>query len=195
MVVKTFDKYKDNGALIAACAQLGYLKKEWLTLDPTYGQGTFWNAWQPDKLIATDIDPDLDCGQVDFTKLPWDDELMDACVFDPPYKLNGKPDKVIDKRYGVHQPTRWQDRMKLIEDGAAECFRVTKYNVLVKCQDQVVSGKKRWQTDMVTEVARLAGFGKVDRLDIFSYRKQDPKRGQKHAHSVSSQLMVFKRGW
>ena len=34
-------KWSSNAALIADCARLGYLRKEWRTLEPTYGYGTF----------------------------------------------------------------------------------------------------------------------------------------------------------
>jgi hypothetical protein len=86
--------------------------------------------------------------------------------------------------------------MQIIEDGVHECARVAKTMLLVKCQDQVCSGKIRWQTDMVTEVAKECGFGKVDRLEMVTGGRPQPMEGrtQRHAHSVSSTMLVFKRG-
>lgn len=34
--------WKTNADLIVDCARLGYLRKEWITLDPTYGRGLWW---------------------------------------------------------------------------------------------------------------------------------------------------------
>ena len=192
--------WPSNAELIADCVRLGYLRTDWYTLDPTYGYGTFWKIWKPERLMATDIDPVKSRGMmsIDFTELPFGDRWFDCVVFDPPYKLNGNPSDTdgVDERYGVHVYTDWRDRMTLILDGVAECARVLGDGyLLVKCQDQVCSGKKRWQTDEVTKRAEAHGLGKVDRFDILSYRPQPEGRSQKHARQASSQLLVFKRGW
>lgn len=201
MTVLAIDKWKTNGDLIAACADLGYLRDDWVTLDPTYGEGTFWKVWQPGILVGTDINPEKrnhhHCQPVDFTALPWLANTFDCVVFDPPYKLNGTPDAALDERYGVDQPTRWQDRMDLIARGLVECDRV--YNgvgyLLLKVQDQVCSGKIRWQSYEFTKQAEALGLGLVDRFDFLSYRPQPADRCQVHARRNSSQLLVFKRGW
>lgn len=194
--IMSIDKWSTNAALIADCARLGYLRKEWLTLDPTYGLGTFWNEWRPDHLTTCDLDPHKGDWTRDFTDMPWGDRSFDAVVFDPPYKLNGTPDATIDSRYGVDTPTRWQDRMALCKQGIRECARVLGDGyLLVKCQDQVCSGKIRWQTTEFTEVAEFAGLGLVDRFDFLSYRPQPSGTRQVTARRNSSQLLVFRRGW
>jgi hypothetical protein len=202
--VLAIQKFPNNGHLIAACARLGYLKKSWLTLDPTYGYGTFWKVWKPRELVACDLNPDKSpIGfSVDFTDLPWEDRTFMASVYDGPYKLNGKPSDSggVDERFGVEQYTRWQDRMALLVHGAVEVARVTEEYMLVKCQDQVVSSKIRWQTRILEEVLELQGFGLKDRFEYLSRRAQPKKangkkRKQKNAHRCSSQLLVFKRGW
>lgn len=194
--VPAIHDWPSNAELIRDVAQVGYLKEEWTTLDPTYGYGTFWKLWKPLILVATDLDPKKSPsskhGQ-DFTDMPYLDQAFDAVVFDPPYKLNGTPDEAVDERSGVHKATRWQDRMKLILKGTAECARLAHEVLLVKCQDQVCSGKVRWQTDEVTEVAKLAGLRKVDRFDLLGGRPQPEGRDQKHARHNSSQLLVFMR--
>lgn len=200
--VLAINKWRSNGHLIAECARLGYLKKSWLTLDPTFGKGTFWKVWQPDELVACDIVPSKSpIGfSIDFTDLPWPDEYFDASVFDGPYKFNGKPDEDVDERYGVHVPATWQERMDLLCRGAAEVARVTDQFLLVKVQDQVVSSKIRWQSRMIEDTLEPLGFGLKDRFEYLSRREQPKKikgkkRKQKNAWRCSSQLLVFKRGW
>jgi len=184
--------WADNSELIADVARLGYIVGT--VLDPTYGEGTFWKAWRPDFLVGTDLDPEksgwilrpldsslsrLRCPKsVDFTDLPYLDLSFETVVFDPPYKFNGTPDPA-EERYGTHKTTRWQDRLDLILSGVDECARVASRYLLVKCQDQVVSGRVVWQTDMVTDVANLAGFDKVDRFDFIGGRVQPSNRTKK----------------
>ncbi len=151
-------------------------------------------------LIRSDLDPAKSPdapGGLDFTDLPYSDREFDAVVFDPPYKLNGTPSDTdgADERFGVHTPTRWQDRMALIRAGARECARVSSRMLLVKCQDQVVSSVIRWQTKAVAEEVEPMGFGLKARFDFLGYRAQPGGRRQLNPASCSSQLLVFERGW
>ena len=50
--------WTSNADLIADCARLGYLQKDFRTIDPTWGGGKFWTTWQPDVLIGSDINPE-----------------------------------------------------------------------------------------------------------------------------------------
>lgn len=191
--------WRSNAELIEACARLGYLRRDWLTLDPTYGKGTFWQQWRPSVLVGCDLDEEKSpLGRsVDFTSLPWPARVFDSVVFDPPYKLNGTPTTEVDERYGSHAPATREGRMGLLLDGFVECARVIN-NVgylLVKCQDQVCGGKVRWQTLEIARQAAVSGFGLVDRLDLLSYRPQPAGRTQVHARRNTSTLLVFKRGW
>lgn len=196
--VMSIGKWSSNAELILDCKRLGYLRNEWRTLDPTYGYGTFWKLWSPDSLVASDLDENKSpLGKsIDFTDLPWDDRYFDAVVFDGPYKLNGTPTDNADERYGVHVVKTWQERMELLRAGIGECARVLGDGyLLVKCQDQVSSGKVRWQTIEFTKCAESHGLGLVDRFDFMSYRPQSTQRRQIHARHNASQLLVFKRGW
>lgn len=182
-----------NGHLIADCARLGYVGGR--VLDPTWGLGTFWTEYLPDDLWACDGNPDKSpVGEgVDFRALPFPSRFFDCVVFDPPYKLNGT-DQGEGERYGTEQPTRWQDRMELIAHGTVECARVLGSGyLLVKCQDQVCGGKMRWQTELVTDAARIMGLGRVDRFDFLGGRPQPNGRSQQHARHNASQMVVFTR--
>lgn len=192
-------EWKSNADLIADVAALGWIADDMTVLDATYGLGRFWTTYRPPLLIGVDVNPAKCSGgpPCDFRDLPYDDRSVDVVVFDPPYKLNGTPSlDDFDTAYGIEVPTDWRDRMALIADGAEECARVARKHLLVKCQDQVVSGKVRWQTDVVTEAVTPQGFRKADRFDYGAGRgrKQPDGRTQRHARHDASQLLVFTRG-
>lgn len=196
--IRSIGDWPTNAALIADVAALGWITDEMTVLDATYGHGKFWSVYRPPKLLGIDINPaKSEIGSVDFRALPFHDEAFDVVVLDPDYKLSGTPSLAeFDERYGIEEPTRWQDRMAKIANGASECARVAGKHLIVKCQDQVVSGKMRWQTDVVTEAVTTAGFRKADRFDYGAGRgrPQPSGRSQKHARHEASQLLVFTRG-
>lgn len=180
---------KNNAELIADVAKLGYLDGH--VLDMTYGYGTFWKEWQPEEFTYHDAKLD----GVDFRDLPYEDGTFDAVVFDGPYKLNGTPDPTVDERYGVDKKGSIESRHQLLMDGVEEGARVckTKGYLLVKCQDQVASGRVWWQTDMLTTQARMVGCVKVDSILFPSYRKQPAGTRQVHFRRNYSTLLVFRK--
>lgn len=189
--VMAANNWKSNAHLIADVARLGYLHEDWTTLDPTYGLGNWWTIFKPKKLYKHDLYT-LET-RTDFRKLPYAGRVFKAIAFDPPYKLNGT-DQGEGARYGVAKPMEWKAKMQMIREGITECERVLKpYGfLLVKCQDQVCSGKVRWQTIDFTNHAHAVGLDLVDRFDFFGgYRPQPAGRNQVHARGRGSTLLVF----
>lgn len=198
--IPSVGRWRTNGELMADVARL-WLPDHLSVLDVTYGRGAFWAVYKPAVFLGLDLNPnysDPKYGPVDFRFLPFEDQSWDVVVFDPPYKLNGTSAMGdLDLRYGISEPVRWQDRMELIRHGAAECARVANRVLLVKCQDQVASGKMRWQTDEVNEVVSACGFRKADRFEFGAFgpgRKQPAGRRQVHARHHATQLLVFTKG-
>lgn len=188
--VFAFDSWPTNGHLIAVVAKL-YIPADALVVDYTYGRGTWWTIIRPAHFVAHDLRLD----GVDFRHPPEADESVGAAAFDPPYKLNGRPDPAVDGRYGVDEPTRWQDRIALMLDGVKGIAPTIRPGgvLLAKCQDQVCSGHVRWQSDLITEAAAGCGLVKVDRFDFPDYRPQPEGRRQVHARRNTSQLLVFRK--
>jgi hypothetical protein len=185
-------KWKSNAELIADAAKLGYLDGK--VLDASYGLGVFWKIWKPQSLTTVDLytPSDVTCN---FRNLSFRRNSFDATVFDPPYRLAGRRDLgVFDVRYGIDKKT---DRKYVFDDlefGSLECYRVTRKYLLVKCQDQVESGKVRWQTDHVTRVIEERGGRKVDRFDLITTPRPQPKgRRQLTARRNSSTLLIFEK--
>lgn len=200
---------RQNAHLIEDAARLGYLRAGVRTLDPTYGKGRFWTRWQPDELVRCDLNPlrspDVD-GGVDATDLPFEDASFGQVVLDGPYQFNGTTGyggpASKDEDYGVEVPARWQDRIALIERMIDEAARVLgeperkalPKTLLVKCQDQVVSGAKRWQTDIFTRRAESLGFVKRDVMLLPGSVEQPPGRRQVHVRADYSTLLIFQKG-
>jgi hypothetical protein len=196
--IRSIGNRTSNAELMRDCWRLGYLDGR--VLDVTYGQGRFWKTYRPERLTTNDIDVTTDAEwHFDFTELPviWAGSF-DTVVFDPPYKLNGTGGShPSDKGYGVADSLSVESRMDLIFDGVTEGARVLapSGHLLVKCQDQVVSGHKVWQTFVIPELAGVeCGLRLVDRLHVQSYRPQPAGRRQLHSRGDYSSLLVFKKG-
>lgn len=191
MTVPAVHAWATNGHLVEDVSRIYDFNS---TLDATYGRGRFWTRYRPAQLVTNDLNPDTDAEfHYDFRDLPWGRDF-DTVVFDPPYKLNGTPSLGdFDSRYGISAPTRWQDRMSLILEGVVECGRVCRNLLLVKVQDQVVSGRVVWQTLEVVD--RLDGWRLVDRFDLLGGSRPQPMDGrrQRHGHGRPSSLLVFER--
>lgn len=192
-MIPAVHNWPTNADLIADVAQL-YLGGVAVMLDATYGRGGWWQKWEPPTLFTNDISDESGAEfHYDFRNLPWEDEQFDAVAYDPPYKYNGRA--VLgdfDSRYGIEEYTDWKDRRALILNGFEECLRVSRGPVLVKCQDQVVSGKVRWQSFDLMKVAESLGAELVDRFDMLGGGRPQPEgRRQVHARDRGSSLLVF----
>lgn len=198
MTVLAATPWRTNAELVGAVRDLGYIGDDDQVLDATYGLGRWWTIWRPTLLIGTDLDPakSQTGDSVDFRALPFDAGSFDVVCLDPPYRLNGTPDLPFDAGYGIAEASRWQDRHQLIRDGIDDCARVLRAGgrLLLKCQDQVCSGRVRWQTLEFANHAAGLGLELVDRLDMLGHRPQPPGRRQVHARRNYSTLLVLRKG-
>lgn len=197
MTVFAIGEWRTNAEMIRdAVVPLGYVKKNSVTLDPTWGYGRWWSLWEPDVLIGSDIDiAKSPLGiSIDYRSMPFPDEMYDVVAFDPVYKLNGAPSQK-DERYGAHVVKTRSDRLQDVYDGMTECTRVlvNKGILLLKVQDMVNGGKVHWQTDLCTNHAATIGLSKIDAFLFRSYRPQPKGRRQLTARRNYSTLLVFRK--
>lgn len=124
----------DNAALIASIAPI-YLTGS--VLDVTYGQGVWWQRFKPEPFTGHDLATD----GVDFRALPYGDASWDAVCFDPPYipsrAMETSTGRAVSHRdaYGLNERRTRVQLEALIAEGLAECARVARQWVLVKCCD------------------------------------------------------------
>lgn len=196
--------WRSNGHLIADCARLGYLRSEWRTLDATYGEGTWWSVWRPDRLVTVDKLKPADLA-ADFRDLPFPAGTFGAVTYDPPYVVRGGRTTAgavladTNWRYGVggddepRTPGEGQDR---IYAGLDEVHRVLRPGgmALVKVQDYVSSGGlypatfKTWGW-----ATHTLSFELVDVALYLAPVRPQPHLTQRHFRRNVSTLFVLRK--
>lgn len=190
-------KWPSNAELIADAAKLGYIGDN--CLDLTYGFGVFWKEFCPPNLVTSDLVRDRGVHTYSvFDPLP--EEWVchfDTVVYDPPYRMSGTRDLgEFDHRYGLEgEAPTVNGILELLSVGTARAMQAARPGgtVLVKCQDQVVSGKKCWQTDQVKEIGRRWGTLEDMFTMLTDPRPQPEGRRQLHSRSNYSTLLVFQK--
>lgn len=203
--VAAFGCWRDNGELIADAHRLGYIGDR--VLDLSFGHGSFWTTHHPPCLVTNDLNPNKGNHHFDVHDDPpdhWWDQF-DTVVWDPDYRLSGTRGGgendwrvEFDERFGLDRDdNEWEpidlilDRIRAGVRFAAKCV-APKGTVLVKCQDQVNSGRMVWQTIIVVDEAAEHDLWYRDRFDFpVRSQKQPAGRAQRHARHNTSQLLVF----
>ena len=175
-----------------------YAKDGDVIADVTYGNGNFWKKVD---LVRYDFYPsDIKTNGYDFRSLPYDDNFFDIVAFDPPY-MHGSSAPIhanLDKPYGNNQRESWGRKYvySLYFDGIKESLRILKQSgiLLVKCQDQIESGKNYFDHIIIYDMAKEMNFIAED-LFILS-RNQVPMMRhpyQLHARKNHSYMWVFRK--
>jgi hypothetical protein len=156
-----------------------------------------WTDHAPGDFFPFDLDPRRGVTVADLGALPLGDNSAGSLVLDPPYKLGGTPTSNhaggMDDRYGIDRSWKPADVMALYLAGMTEAARVVRPGgfVLVKCQDQISSGRLHLQTFDVLQTALLLDLEVVDMLHLVGGRPQPAGRRQVHARRNYSTLIVF----
>lgn len=186
-----------NADLIAKIAPL-YLTGS--VLDVTYGDGGWWKRYRPAEFTFHDL---YKVDGVDFRQLPEADSSVDAVCFDPPYVPAGggpttEETENFRDRFGLNDGYRSQDDLDdLIRSGLAECARVSRRWVLVKCCEYVNARHFTLYPRTILEAADKLGLtDHGDPWDLIVHHSGagpgghnifDPLRARRH-HSY---LLVF----
>ncbi len=179
-------------------------------LDMTYGKGTFWKKapkfWD---VTTNDIDPNRGEFSYDFRELPMEwTNSFEAVVFDPPYMAghvgkNGPSGgseikDALQNRYKVYDSeiNLVEDVFELYKGGIEEAHRILekKGMLILKCQDQVESGRNKWLHIWLHNYCVQGRWWPVD-LFVMVRNNKPPMRHkhQIHARKNHSFWWVFRK--
>jgi hypothetical protein len=176
-------------------------------LDMTYGNGVFWRHIPDDQYTVTKNDRDPGRGDThhDFRALPaaWD-ESYDAVIFDPPYLYTGGFRTLrdsIDRGYRNRERARSGITgvaavHQMYAQGFIEAYRVLRQGgvFIVKCMDQVMSGKQTWMHTEMFRLAEILGFKTRDLFVMVANSTPTMRhRIQRHARRNHSYFLVLNK--
>ncbi len=188
--------WKNNAELIAEVARLGWLDGR--VLDLSYGLGKFWTEFRPDSLVANDLNPDKGDHHHDARNPPFEwHQSFDAVVWDPPYRMHGRPDTKMGHQYGIDVARTKDDILDLIGNGtvgASKCVAAGGW-LHVKCQNMINGSTYIDQARYVIDtVAALGDF--EYRAPWYLMARPIPQpagRRQLNPRNNVSQLLSFHR--
>lgn len=168
-------------------------------LDPTYSTGQFYKHGVPEPDMKLDIHPQVDdCLEVDVRDLPFPDNSIKSCIFDPPFLANSPNRKVLGKmRERFSSPYKNQSGlMKFYQEAISEVYRVLiNGGILVfKCQDMVDGGKQKWNHTNTQRMAEEIGFYAEDLFILLAKSRMIPKSQiARHARRFHCYFWIFRK--
>ncbi len=184
-----------------------YLEDGAEILDATYGRGVFWRNIPDDKyrIVKNDIDQERGDVHYDFRELPeeWENRF-EAVILDPPYLYTGGFRTLrdsIDRGYrnrerarsGIHGVAAVHQMYAL---GMVEAYRVLQVGgfLIVKCMDQVMSGKQTWMHLEMQRLAEILGFKNKDLFVMVANSTPTMRHArQLHARRNHSYFLVLNK--
>ena len=175
-------------------------------LDMTWGNGAFWkDVTETYEVVANDIDPERGKFHYDFRQLPNDWKgIFSVCVCDPPYLGVGGIETLKDSiDRGYNNKARAKNSgggvaavRRLYAGAIIEAWRILCRSgiLILKCMDQVESGRQNFLSHDIMDLCNLLGFRVDDEL-IFVSSSQPTMRHehQVHARRNHSSWVVAKR--
>lgn len=203
-----------------------YVPKGSKIAETTYGRGVFWKKVNLSDYEVHFSDLKFEVPQhvqagVDARRLPYENEELDAVVFDPPYMHtpggtahnghqnfeeyyanNVEADKSVMEQIwhetDGHPPKYHEAVLDLYFRAGKEAFRVLKPEgvYIVKCQDEVCTNRQRLTHIEITIEFEKLGFVTEDLFVVM--RKNKPgvsriKNRQYHARKNHSYFMIYRK--
>lgn len=189
----------ENGEQFAQILEI-YIPRGSRVADVTYNKGKFWkfvdrSEWD---LLASDLEPLEDwITEADLQDLPYEDSSLDAVILDPPYAHSSTAPmkESIASMYNNNSVTEGSRQVHdLYLNGMIEARRILKTGgvLVVKCQDEIESGKQRWNHVRILHQAEDLGYYAKD-LAVLVQKGKPPQRHpyQKHLRKNHSFWWVF----
>lgn len=196
-------KQGDNSDLFPDILAL-YVLEGSHVLDMTYGKGVFWKDIDKSKytLALNDIKEGLGNMTEDFRCMSFDNEVFDAVILDPPYMHSSKYKSIkksIDAGYRNNTSDgagSMESVHSLYTNGIKEARRLLKNKgiFIVKCMDQIESGKQKRAHIWIWQNALDAGFVDEDLFVLVSLAQPALRwKHQLHARKNHSYFLVFRK--
>ena len=165
--------------------------------DVTYGRGNFWKKMDMTKYKF--YPSDLMTG-IDFRNLPYTNDTFDIVVIDPPYMHSSSCPIIddLDSTYRNNKRGGWGTKYvhQLYAEGMLEGYRTLKNKglLMVKCQDQIESGKNQFDHITIFNFAVQMNFLPED-LFVLTRNGTPMMRHnyQLHARKNHSYMWVFRK--
>ena len=194
MIPITTAKIGDNSDLFPDILKL-YTNPGDTVIDVTYGKGVFWRKVDTSNFnfIPSDI-----MGGIDYNSLPYQNEFADALILDPPYMgHNGGINYAPARNYNVDIPKFDKNYIeKLYYGGIKEARRVLKNKgiLIIKCQDDVMSGKQNLNHCQIINYCVCNGFIAEDIFILIQKNTPIMRHDyQVHARKNHSYFVVFRK--
>jgi hypothetical protein len=178
---------RDMAHLVAKCKPV--LFYDCLTaLDTTPGRECFWSETEPTGLSVT-------FSTADFTKLPYSDRGFDLGVYDPPHLAGLGKESYFRDEHGTYLA---KDQRRIIAAGARETWRIAAIAALIKITDHVNSARFKHQSAWVIDAIGQTPYQTIavvhGAVGSARWSGGDPDHEWQSARSVSSTLLIFRRG-
>ena len=151
----------NNAQLINEVYKL-YIKDDDIICDITFGKGAFWKGLNK-RVFGSDIRGKCEI-LADFKNLPYKSGVVDVVVFDPPYMHGGKTVKKSINSCYHNENTSHESVIRNYCYGILESERILKKHgrIMVKCQDEIESGKQRLSHVELIQLLEILGFKIID---------------------------------
>lgn len=176
-----------------------------IDLDVTYSKGVFYKSGEVgEPTYKTDLTPQTeDTIQASSDNLPFEDDMFNTVVFDPPFVISGKTYKEseggckISKRFSCYHS--FDELKNHYSNTLKELHRVLKNKgiVIMKLQNTISSGKQHMTHYFVVKEAIKHGFYIKDEFVLLSKSKMTSFGGrwktQQHAMKYHSFFIVLQK--
>ena len=198
MTILSADKFKSNAHLIETVRALGYFDHAGLTVDVTWGRGTWWKRYQPPRFQAHDK---YTLDGVDYHALPYGDASVTLVAFDPSYVAPGGRVSSglgeFNQRYGLDRVgKRPSDIEHDVRRALREIDRVLEPGgvCLHKTANYVSSGRLQLSALDSVAAGQLVGWKVADLLThVGPARPQPAGRRVVHARQNTSWLIIWRK--
>ena len=169
-----------------------------LIADITHGKGIFWKKAKGYRVIGSDIERPKNL-IADLRALPYPASTFDVVILDPPYGHSSTASikKILAVGYNLNSVRGRKSIMDLYSGGIREAKRVLKSQklLIVKCQDEIESGKQNWNHITIKDMAEKKGFYAKDLFIMVQTGVPTMRHNyQLHARKNHSYWWIFRNG-